>query len=102
MSIKLLYMIQRNGVSTADFLKKNKINSYEELLSYCKRKGCSPLTKEEYEEAAILLKSDASVQLEDAKEQKPKTKPATKRNANANKARRKKSNRSPNSKVSDS
>ena len=94
MSINLLYLVERNGLDLKGFLSKNKINSYEALLDYCQRKGCTPVTREEYETAAVLLKSNTSVKLEDAKKVETKKKPVSSRSTNTNKARKKKSNRS--------
>ena len=48
MSIKLEYLLQRNKISFEDFCVREKINSFEDLLSYCLRRGFEPYLKEDF------------------------------------------------------
>jgi len=79
MSIKLKYLLQRNKLSFKDFCKREEINSFKDIISYCAHRGFEPYTEEEFnsifivekdlkiEEPAVLLKSE------------PKKKPATRK-----------------------
>lgn len=83
MSIKLEYLLQRNKISFEDFCVREKINSFEDLLSYCTHRGFEPCAEEEFnsifivekdlkiEEPAVLLKSEP--------EKKPTTRKRTTR-----------------------
>lgn len=43
------------------FIADQKIESYEQIVEYCKRRDCLPITKEEFEE--LLPKKDLQVEV---------------------------------------
>jgi len=51
MSIKLKYWLLRNKRSIRQFIADEQINSYEEVLLYCEKRGCDPISEEEYSKA---------------------------------------------------
>tara|TARA_A100001011_G_C14062027_1_gene736535 strand:- start:56 stop:349 length:294 start_codon:yes stop_codon:yes gene_type:complete len=77
MSIKLKYWLQRNRKSIKDFIEDENIKSYEDVLAYCDRRGCDPITEAEYTEA-----------LGDKKAPAAKVKPASEKNENVVKPKR--------------
>ena len=50
MSTSLKYLLAKKRKSIKEFVQKNKLNNYESLVEYCKKRGFVPCTKEEYEE----------------------------------------------------
>ena len=77
MSIKLKYWLSRNRRSIKQFIKDEEINSYQDVLAYCDRKGCDPITEKEYTEA-----------LGEASEEKVDSKPTLEKNKNVVKPKR--------------
>ena len=48
MSIDLKYLLKRNKSSIKEFIIKNKLDTYENLLEYCNRRKILPISEEEY------------------------------------------------------
>ena len=83
MSIKLEYLLQRNKISFEDFCVREKINSFEDLLSYCLRRGFKPYLKEDFDKMFTIEKDlkipDAAVVLKSEPKKKPTTRKRTTR-----------------------
>ena len=47
MSISLLDYLKRKRTNLKDFIKEQNISSYEQILEYCKRRGCVAPEKNE-------------------------------------------------------
>ena len=62
MSIELKYILIRNKINLDNFIIKNKLTSYEDLVSYCYRRNFIPCSEDEFNN---VVKKD---------EQKPDTK----------------------------
>ena len=55
MSINLKEYLKRKRTNLKDFILNQEITSYKEVLSYCKRRGCTPPERQEVE---IFFKTD--------------------------------------------
>ena len=56
MSIKLEYLLQRNKISFKDFCLREEINSFEDLLAYCLKRGFEPYLEEDFNKVFIVEK----------------------------------------------
>ena len=87
MSIKLEYLILRNKKTIQEFLKNNKIESYESLLLFCEERDCLPISRKDFEVAISAFtkkEKDINLKSENKKEDKKtvrKTAKPTKRKA---------------------
>jgi len=77
MSIKLKYWLLRNKKSIKNFIEDEHIKSYEDVLAYCERRGCDPITEAEYTDALGGRRSPAV-----------KAKPVSEENKNVAKPKR--------------
>jgi len=50
--ITLENILKRNKKSLLEFIQKNKLTSYNELLEYCKRRKFTPCKEEDYNQVA--------------------------------------------------
>ena len=67
MSINLKDYLKRKRSSLEKFILQSNIKSYEEILDYCKRRGCTPIAKEEFD-LVVLQKEEVKPKIEEAKE----------------------------------
>ena len=49
MSISLEYLLRRKKSTLENFIKKNKLTSYNELVEYCKSRTLVPCEEKEYD-----------------------------------------------------
>lgn len=82
MHIKLEDYLARKRVTLGNFIKINKIKSYQEVLDYCKQRECLPITKEDFEilvpPVSALQKRAPEPKIEEKAEEKSGEKKATK------------------------
>jgi len=50
MSISLEYLLKRKKSTLENFIKKNKLTSYDELVKYCKNRNLIPCEQKEYDD----------------------------------------------------
>lgn len=67
MSINLKDYLKRKRSSLKKFILQSNIKSYEEILDYCKRRGCTPITEEEFS-LVVLQEEEVKPKIEEAKE----------------------------------
>lgn len=61
MSVKLEILLSRNKISLKEFVIKNKIKSYQELLDFCKKRNFLPVSIELYNSALPAVKKEKHV-----------------------------------------
>lgn len=49
MSISLVDYLRRKRNSLEQFIKEQNITSYDQILDYCARRGCEPISKETFD-----------------------------------------------------
>jgi len=49
MSINLKDYLKRKRTTLENFIQKNNINDYQQILDYCQRRGCDPISREAFE-----------------------------------------------------
>ena len=67
MKIDLKHILKRNKTTLENFLKKNDIKSYEQLIEYCENKNFIPSSLEEF--SKIVLQEKIVPVLSDKKEE---------------------------------
>lgn len=101
MSISLIKYLERKRSSLKKFIEKNNISDYQEILDYCERRECDPISTEEFD---LLVKpqglqlpnsepkiKEKEVQVIEKKESKPKRRRRTKVSRPAQKVQEKRS-----------
>ena len=102
-NISLIHLLSRNKSNIKTFLKKNNLNTYEEVLAYCDQRKITPMTIDEYKCAAEVIpeKVTTPIKLEEKDDQeKPVKQKRTRRKAST--TQRKTRARSNSKKVKDS
>ena len=67
MKIDLNHILKRNKITLENFLKKNNIKSYEQLVEYCENKNFIPASLEDF--TKIVLQEKIVPVLSDKKEE---------------------------------
>ncbi len=78
MSIDLNFLLHKNKSSIKEFIAKNKIKSYNDLISYCKERNIIPISIETYQLnlEAVAEKKVANVKRKTEKPKEPRKKTA--------------------------
>lgn len=91
MKIDLSYIIARKKDTLANFLKKNNLLSYKQLLKFCSERSINPCSEKEFKENMQLNeKVTKELDVKEVKKEQAENQPKTRKSS---KAQKKKSTR---------
>jgi|6_EtaG_2_1085325.scaffolds.fasta_scaffold00227_31 hypothetical protein len=98
--ISLQHLLSKNKTDLRSFLRKNKLNSYDDVLVYCEGRNIIPVSREEYQSHTAVKKGPVKKEPEEKNEQKSRAKSVDK--GSVSKTQKKPRSRSRSRKVKES
>ena len=98
--ISLQHLLSKNKTDLRSFLRKNKLNSYGDVLVYCEGRNIIPVSEQEYQSHVVVHDTAKKKEPEEKNEQKRRAKSVDK--GSVSKTQKKPRSRSRSRKVKES
>ena len=97
--INLEYVLAKNKMSLSDFLSKNKISTYSQLLEFCDERNMNPVEESNFNSAVKTMPAKISIEKETIVDESPKKETKRVKSGTASKTQTKKRSRASSKKV---